>query len=152
MKARNAVEHLLDDATVNLADTSHRDKGWWALDTANPNAWNGTMEILSSSSADALAVQETRIESDATNDAENSARNLGWSMAVNGCGYGDGGEESSGVAVGCRKHIGPSESCSDSILPNSRHGSLRSTLVRYAGAVSTFALDVSTPPLASTIS
>ena len=38
-------------------------------------------------------------------------------MAMSGCGFGEGGGESSGVAVGCRKHIGLSESCSDDFLP-----------------------------------
>ena len=40
-KARTSVELMADAATVKLNDTTHRDKGWWAVDTANPNAWEG---------------------------------------------------------------------------------------------------------------
>ena len=40
-KAKTLVEEIADAATVNLSDTSHRDKGWWAIDTGNPNAWGG---------------------------------------------------------------------------------------------------------------
>ena len=40
-KALTSVEQMTDASTVNLGDTSHRDKGWWAVDTANPNAWGG---------------------------------------------------------------------------------------------------------------
>ena len=84
--AKNPMEGLLDatldEATVDLADTSHRDKGWWALGSANPNAWSGATEIMASSSADVLALQERRIEDGATDGAVNTARNLGWNMAV----------------------------------------------------------------------
>ena len=72
---------------------------------------------MASSSADAIAVQETRVPDEATKDHETTALNLGWNMAVSGCGTGEGGGDSSGVAVGCRKHIGLSESCSDELLP-----------------------------------
>ena len=37
-KAMTSVEQMADASTVNLRDISHRDKGWWAIDTANPNA------------------------------------------------------------------------------------------------------------------
>ena len=117
-KAREAVELLVEDTTVKLADDSHREKGWWAIDTANPNAWGGAAEILESSSADAIAIQETRVVEQTTKDHENTARNAGWNIAISACGFGEGGGESSGVAVGCRKHIGLSESCSDELLPN----------------------------------
>lgn len=107
---------MIEDATVKLNDTSHRDKGWWAIDTANPNAWGGAAEILESSSADAIAFQETRVADVGAKDHENTARNAGWNLAISGCGYGQAGGESSGVAVGCRKHIGLSESCNDDLL------------------------------------
>ena len=89
-KAREAVELLVEVNTVKLADTSHREKGWWAIDIANPNAWGGAAEILASSSADAIAIQETRVVDEATKDHENIARNAGWNMAVSGCGVGGG--------------------------------------------------------------
>ena len=77
-KAKSAVELMVDANSVNLTDASHRDKGWWAIDTVNPNAWGGAAEILASSSADAIAVQETRITEAATKDHEHTARSLGW--------------------------------------------------------------------------
>ena len=77
----------------------------------------GAAEILNSSSTDCIALQETRVPADGTKDHENSARNAGWNLAISACGYGQGGGESSGVAVGCRKHIGLSESCEDDMLP-----------------------------------
>ena len=40
-KAKTSVELMVDASTAKLNDTSHRDKGWWAIDTANPNAWWG---------------------------------------------------------------------------------------------------------------
>ena len=77
----------------------------------------GAAEIWNSSSVDCIALQETRVPEDGTKDHENSARNAGWNLAVSACGYGQGGGESSGAAVGCRKHIGLSESCEDDMLP-----------------------------------
>ena len=117
VKTLTAVESMADEATVNLRDKSHRDRGWWAIDTANPNAWGGAAEILESSAADAIALQETRVPKEGTKDHENIARNAGWNLAISACGYGQAGGESSGVAVGCRKHIGLAESCEDADLP-----------------------------------
>ena len=117
-KAKTAVEHVIEANTVMLTDTSHRDKGWWAIDTGNPNAWGGAAELLATSSADAMAIQETRVPEAATKDHEHVARGLGWNMAISGCGTGENGGDSSGVAVGCRKHIGLSESCEDDLLPD----------------------------------
>ena len=41
-KAKTSVEQMADASMVNLNDASHRDKGWWAIDTANPNDWVGS--------------------------------------------------------------------------------------------------------------
>ena len=116
-KAKSAAEHVIDANTVMPTDDSHREKGWWAIDTGNPNAWGGAAELLAESSADAIAIQETRVSEAATNDHEHTPLGLGWNMAISGCGCGDGGGDSSGVAVGCRKHIGLSESCENHLLP-----------------------------------
>ena len=116
-KAMISVEQMADASMVNLRDNSHRDKGWWAIDTANPNAWGRLRKILESSAADAIALQETRAPEDGTKDHENVARNAGWNLAISACGHGQAGGESSGVAVGCRKHIGLAESCEESKLP-----------------------------------
>ena len=65
-----------------------------------------------------VAIQETRIPDAGSKDHEQTARNLGWNLAISGCGTGDGGGDSAGVAVGCRKHIGLGESCEDDLLPD----------------------------------
>ena len=136
---------MADAATVKLNDTTHIDKGWWAVDTANPNAWGGVAEILKSSSADAVALQETRIPEAGTKDHEHVARSAGWNMAISGCCYGQAGGESSGVAVGCRKHIGLSESCDDGMLPKELKARFSAKHVGPSAKVaSTSALDIFT--------
>ena len=59
-KAKSAFEHVIDANTVMLTDTSHREKGWFAIDTGNPNAWGGAAELLATSSADAMAIQSRK--------------------------------------------------------------------------------------------
>ena len=140
-----AVETMADASAVKLGDTSHRDKGWWAIDTANANAWGGAAEILNSSAADCIALQETRVLETGTKDHENSARNAGWNLAISACGFGKNGGESSGTAVGCRKHIGLSEAVEDCRLPKScERGSLRSMWGPSARVVSSCVRGTST--------
>ena len=40
----------------------HREFGMWAIDTINPNAWEGAFEYVADSRADFVAVQEVRVE------------------------------------------------------------------------------------------
>ena len=152
-KAKASVEQMADASMVKLNDASHRDKGWWAIDTANPNAWGGAAEILNSSAADVIALQETRIPEAGTKDHENVARNSGWNLTISACGYGQAGGESSGVAVGCRKHIGLSESYNEDMLPKELKAIYT---VKHVGAsareASIFALATSTRRWGSTIS
>ena len=103
-KVKEGGEWCLGEA-VNGEDCSHRERGLWAVDIANPNAWSGANEYLNSSAADFIAVQETKVEGGIEADAENTARNLGWSVSVSTCLQGAGGGNSAGVAVACRKHI-----------------------------------------------
>ena len=109
-------------STFKAKDVSHRKVCLWTIDTANPNAWSGATEYLSSSAADFAAVQETKVEARMTGDAENTARNLGWSASVTACLQGAGGGNSAGVAIACRKHIDMSLSCDDSSLPSALMG------------------------------
>ena len=118
--------------TVKGEDDSHRELGLWAIDTANPNAWNGATEYFSSSAADFMAVQETRVEASMVADAENTARNLGWSASVAACVQGVGGGNSAGVGVACRKHIGMGISCEERCLPMELKGRFP---VRHIGAM-----------------
>ena len=63
----------MDKATVNLGDRGHRERGLWTVDTANPNAWGGAAEILATSAADFVAIQETKVEEAVTADCEAAA-------------------------------------------------------------------------------
>ena len=130
-KVGQAESWILKEA-VEGKDFSHRDYGLWAVDTANPNAWSGATEYLNDSAADFMAIQETRVDGEAVKDAENTARNLGWSASVSPCLQGVGGGKSAGVAVACRKHIGMSTSCEEVDLPKSLQGRFS---VKHIGAM-----------------
>ena len=113
-------------------DTSHRDVGLWAIDTANPNAWGGAEEYLASSGADFVAFQETKVNGDAKEDKEAVARNIGWSTAIRPCCSGAGGGASAGVAVACRSHIGMMDSCEEDLYPSSLEGRFE---IKKVGAI-----------------
>ena len=68
------VNQCVAKATVNLNDCSHRGAGLWAVDTANPNAWGGAEEILTTSAADFIAVQEAKVEQDEKTNKEAAAK------------------------------------------------------------------------------
>lgn len=46
------------EGSVALADDSHIGRGWYAIETANCNCWNGAMEHLLNTAADAVCIQE----------------------------------------------------------------------------------------------
>ena len=97
----DAVNAFVDKATVNLGDGGHRKKGLWALDTVNPNAWPGAMEVLASSAADFIAVQEAKVEQEEKENKEAAAKGQSWRVSTNACGHGEDGGKSVGAAVGC---------------------------------------------------
>ena len=130
-KFKESIEICIKEA-VKAGDKSHRELGLWAVDTANPNAWGGATEYLCSSAADFIALQEVKVEANSEADAENTARNLGWSMSVGPCLTGSGGGRSAGVAVGCRKHVGMRSACDEQCLPKSLQGRFR---VKQVGAM-----------------
>ena len=130
-KVANAQNWSLQDA-ISASDCSHRDHGLWAVETANPNAWSGATEYLSSSAADFLAFQEAKVDKADVKDAENTARGKRWSAAVSPCLQGVGGGNSAGVAVACREHIGMSTSCEEVDLPKSLQGRFS---VKHIGAM-----------------
>ena len=90
---------------VGTKDVSHRSKGFWAIDSANPNAWPGAEEYLSSTGDYFIGVQETKVDTAALADKETTARNIGWSASLRHCCKGVGGGNSAGVAIACGKHI-----------------------------------------------
>ena len=117
---------------VVTKDISHRAKGLWAIDSANPNAWAGAEEYLSSTGAEVATFQETKVGHEATSDKEATATNMGWTTSLRPCVTGPGGGNYSGVAVACTKHIGMQHSCDDDMYPASCQGRL---LVRKVGAI-----------------
>ena len=88
--------------------------------------------MLVSTSADVALVQEARVEAASVADVESSTRNLGWKMSISACNYGSGGGTSAGVAVGCRSHIGLSDSCERHLFPRELMGRFD---VEHVGAV-----------------
>lgn len=107
---------------VGTKDTSHRDEGLWAFDSANPNAWAGAEEYLSCTGADFVGVQETKVDAAGVADKEATARNIGWSASLRRCCLGVGGGNSAGVAVACKKHIGMQDPCDENVYPSSCRG------------------------------
>ena len=80
-KARSAVGvsslRCVMAKQVVTKDISHRANGLWAIGSANPNAWAGAEEYLSSTGADVATFQETKVGHEATFDKEATARNMG---------------------------------------------------------------------------
>ena len=56
-----------------MSGQSHRGYGFWALDTVNPNAWPGAAELLATTSADVVLVQEAKIDTASVKDTETTA-------------------------------------------------------------------------------
>ena len=116
------VNQFLKETMVNFGDATHRDEGWWAVDSVNPNAWPGAVEAMSSSAADFLTVQEAKVETGAVADAESAARGKGWRAAIAPCNFAEGGGKSAGVMAACRGHIGMQESFENERLPQELAG------------------------------
>ena len=94
---------------VPIADLSHRDQGWWAVDAVNPNAWPAARGYMHRTSADAVLIAEAKVPADETALAEQVALGDKWNVALQPCIVSTVGGKSSGVAVGVRKHIGLSK-------------------------------------------
>ena len=65
---------------MDLGDDSHRALGLWAVDTVNPNAWPGAEEVLDSSTADFIAIQETKVVTEEKQNKEAVAKGKGWKL------------------------------------------------------------------------
>ena len=131
-KGIDVVQAYVDSSMVNGSDKSHRAKGWWAFDTANPNALNGATEYLATTGADFVAAQETKVEEADVKEKEQAIKGKGWRAAISPCIRGSGGGKSSGVAVACRNHVGMAESFDDAELPAVLKGRFS---VKHIGAV-----------------
>jgi len=122
----------IDQLSVKALDTSHRDAGMWAFETYNPNAMKGAAEHMAHTAADFVAFQETKVARVAVKDVETATSNSGWEFSLEGCLNGDGGGNSAGAAVACRRHVGMAISCDDDVIPDNLKGRFK---IRLIGAV-----------------
>ena len=129
---QDAVDEFIGKETVKMRDQSHRDYGLWAFDTVNPNAWPGAAEVLATTSADVVLVQEAKIDAASVKDTETTAKNAGWKVSIRECNFGDGGGKSAGVAVACRGCMGMRESCEPHLYPEELRGRFEA---KHVGAV-----------------
>ena len=99
-----------NDQSLSAADDSHRKAGWWAIDTVNPNAWQAGAGYMETTAADIVLTQEVKIpDGHLRLQAEQSARNAKWSLAIEPCNVSNLGGMSAGTAVAVRSFIGMSE-------------------------------------------
>ena len=91
---------------LHLASVLHREKGWWAIDTVNGNAFAASLDFLKATSADVALLQEGRVRASAVPDKEQVARNASWNLALSPCAATQADRSSAGVAVATRAHIG----------------------------------------------
>ena len=92
-----------------LADAEWRARGFWAIDTANPNAWEAAKTVvISRTSADVTLLQEHRVvlqNGDGT-AMSRAARRLGWNLQAASAKAGAATLASAGTAVAARRGIG----------------------------------------------
>jgi hypothetical protein len=93
-----------DDA--DAADNAWKRAGLWAIDSVNPNSWDGAMSYLERTAADAALIQETRKIGGQVTTAERSAARSGWTASVAEAEKTECGGVTAGLAVAVRKHIG----------------------------------------------
>ncbi len=112
--------------------TWHRDNGLWAIDTANPNSWDGAKRYIEASAADVVAIQEIKLrEGEPILTAQGVARRMGWQLSVEKCQVTDCGYSSAGVGIAVRSHLGmsaPPISLDDERLTHRAH-------VRWIGTI-----------------
>ena len=103
----DTADMVVDDVEPSfaLADCKHRKKGYWAIDSLNPNVWSTGLRYLSSSSADVAFTQECKVPRHEVALAEQTARNAGWSTVMSDCYCTSDTGKSAGVAVSVRKHL-----------------------------------------------
>ena len=99
----------LSDQSISLSDTTHRDAGFFAIDTVNPNAWRAGVDYMGRTAADVLLVQEVRLPGgEPCIAAEQTARNAKWKLAIEPCLRTAKGGCSAGTAIATRSYIGMS--------------------------------------------
>ena len=98
-----------NDRSLSMADVTHRKAGFWAIDTANPNAWSTGSDYMLRTSADIVLTQEVKLPGGyPAVAAEQAARSKKWSLTVEPCLITAAGGKSAGTAVATRSFIGMS--------------------------------------------
>ena len=95
-----------NDGSTSAASKGHRERGLWAIDTTNPNAWGGLTEYMGASTADLMVGQETKVLAADKTEGEALLRNKGWKASLEPCGSTELDGRTAGVMVAVRKHIG----------------------------------------------
>ena len=99
-----------NDQSLSMADDTHRRAGWWAIDTVNPNSWQAGSSYMEASAADVIRTQELKVPDGYPREqAEQTARNSKWSLAIEPCLVSKLGGRSAGTSVAVRSFIGMSE-------------------------------------------
>jgi hypothetical protein len=99
-----------DDQSLSMFDSSHRQAGFWAIDTVNPNCWKSGAAYMEGSAADIIFTQELKVPDGHLRDqAEQTARNAKWSLAIEPCHVSPLGGHSAGTSVAVRSFIGMSK-------------------------------------------
>ena len=108
------AEELRDFTT--LGSELAKQMGWCAIDCWNLNAWHAGIASATASTADAMLLQETKLEGDeACRRAEDAMRGKGWNAKLNRAVKTTDGGVSAGVAIMTKRHIGMDPSANDFI-------------------------------------
>ena len=93
------------------------ERGWWLFDSVNANSWGvddavrgrGALDYLQRTSADVVAIQETKLNSEAKcGRARVAARRARWHLLADQADTTATGYASAGVGVAVRSHFGVS--------------------------------------------
>ena len=102
---KEANEELKDVTT--LKSTLAECAGMCAIDSWNLNGWHAGTATAATSTADAILLQESRLEGDeACRRAEDSMRGQGWNAKINRAVKTQAGGVSAGVAIMAKGHVG----------------------------------------------
>jgi len=107
-------DQLLDHTTLD--SKLAKNMKLCAIDSWNMNAWSTGNEAAGTSSADCIALQETKTTDKDVRDRQECAKNAqGWNAKINNAVQTEDGGRSSGVAIMIKKHIGMSTNTNGSI-------------------------------------
>ena len=84
----------------------HRDYGLWALDSLNSNVMSTAQSYLEATTADAVFLQELRIDGHPLLAAQRKAARSKWSLAIAPAKRTEADSLSAGVGIAVRSHIG----------------------------------------------